>query len=87
VDIAPRLEIEAITSTELEECLLADAPREVDSVNSLARARAELLFGNRFAAFPLAAKVSRGYESKAKDGFRQVAADNRASLAQKGGAI
>ena len=83
VDIAPRLEIEAITSTELEECLLADAPREVDSVTSLARASAELLFGNRFAGFPLVAKVFRGYESKAKDGFLQVAADYGASLALK----
>jgi hypothetical protein len=31
VKIAPRLGIEPITSSELEECLLADAPREADA--------------------------------------------------------
>lgn len=82
VDIAPRLGIEPITSLELEECLLADAPRESESMTSLARAEAELEFGNRFAGYPLAAEVLRGYEPKARDGFRQIAADHRPSLAQ-----
>jgi hypothetical protein len=80
VKIAPRLGIEPITWSELEECLLADAPKEADAITSLARARAELEFGNTFVGYPLVAKVLRGYESKAKDGFRQVAADYRASL-------
>ncbi len=80
VEIAPRLGIEPITSYELEECLLADAPREADVFTSLARATAELKFGNTFAGYPLLAKVLRGYESKAKDGFRQIAADYGASL-------
>src|SRR5664280_1583435 len=79
VKIAPRLGIEPITSSELEECLLADAPREVDAITSLARARAELEFGHRLAGYPLVAKVLRGYKSKAGDGFRQIAADYRAS--------
>lgn len=70
VEIAPRLGIEPITASELEECLLADAPRETDVLTSLARATAELEFGNRFSGYPLVAKVLRGYESKAKDGFR-----------------
>jgi hypothetical protein len=62
VKIAPRLGIEPITSSELEECLLADAPREADVITSLARAKAELEFGNRLAGYPLVAKVLRGYE-------------------------
>jgi hypothetical protein len=62
---------------------LVDAPREADSITSLARAHAELAFGNRFAAFPLAARLLRGCESKAKDGFSQVAVEFRASLARK----
>lgn len=82
VKIAPRLGVEPITLYELEECLLADAPKEADAITSLARARAELDFGNRLAGYPLVAKVLRGYESKAGDGFRQIAADYRASLAQ-----
>jgi hypothetical protein len=80
VKIAPRLGIEPITLSELEECLLADAPREADAITSLARARAELEFGRRLAGYPLVAKVLRGYKSKAGDGFRQIAADYRASL-------
>ena len=43
-------------------------------------ARAELEFGRRLAGYPLVAKVLRGYKSKAGDGFRQIAADYRASL-------
>jgi hypothetical protein len=72
VKIAPRLGIEPITSSELDECLRADAPREADAITSLARATAELEFGNRLAGYPLAAKVLCGYKSKAWDGFRQI---------------
>lgn len=42
VKIAAPLGIEPITSEELEECLLADAPKEADAITSLARAKAEL---------------------------------------------
>ena len=80
VKIAPRLGVEPITSSELEECLPADAPREADAITSLARATADLEFGNRHAGYPLVAKVLRGYKSKAGDGFRQIAADYRAPL-------
>jgi hypothetical protein len=38
VKIAPRLGLEPITSSELEECLVADAPREAEALASLARA-------------------------------------------------
>src|ERR1039457_1595905 len=72
VKIAPRLGIEPITLSELEECLLADAPREADAITSLARARAELEFGHRLAGYPLAAKMLCGYKSKAWDGVRQI---------------
>src|ERR1035441_1743571 len=72
VKIAPRLGIEPITSPELDECLRADAPREADAITSLARATAELEFGNRLAGYPLAAKGLCGYKSKAWDGFRQI---------------
>jgi hypothetical protein len=34
----------------------------------------------RLASYRLVAKVLRGYESKAKDGFRQIAAEYRAFL-------
>src|SRR5664280_1975196 len=34
----------------------------------------------RLASYRLVAKVLRGYESKAKDGFRKIAAEYRASL-------
>ena len=80
VKIAPRLGIEPIPSSELEECLQADVPKQADAITSLARAQAELEFGNRLAGYPLVAKVLRGYESEAWDGFRQIAADYRASL-------
>ena len=80
VKIAPRLGIEPITSSELEECLLADAPKEADVITLVARATAELEFGNRHAGYPLVAKLLRGYKSKAWDGFRQIAADYRAPL-------
>jgi hypothetical protein len=82
VKIAPRLGIEPITSEELEECVLADAPKEADAIASLARAKAELDFGNRLAGYPLVAEVLHPYESKATESFRQVAADYLASLAQ-----
>lgn len=51
--IAPRLGIEPITWYELEECLLADVPKEADIIISLARAKAELEFGSRLAGYPL----------------------------------
>ena len=85
VKIAPRLGIEPITSDELEECLLADAPKEADAIASLAHAKAELDFGNRHSGYPLLAQVLRGYEAKAKESFRQIAADYRASLERKAG--
>jgi hypothetical protein len=81
---APRLGIEPITRYELGECLRADAPSEADAITSLARGKAELDFGNRRAGYPLFGKVLRGYESKAKDSFRKIAADYKASLAHKG---
>jgi hypothetical protein len=80
VKIAPRLGIEPITSSELEECLRADAPRETDVITLVARATAEFELGNRHAGYPLVAKLLRGYKAKAWDGFRQIAAGYRAPL-------
>ncbi len=80
VKIASRLGIEPITSSELEECLRADAPKEADAITSLTHGTAELGFGNRHAGYPLVAKVLRGYKSKAWDGFRQIAADSPAHV-------
>jgi hypothetical protein len=80
VKIAPRLGIEPITCHELEGCLFADVPREADAITSLAHAQAELEFGNRHGGYALCAKVLHGYKSKAGDGFRQIAAEYRASL-------
>ena len=82
VKIAPRIGVKPITSSELEECLVADAPRDAENITSLARVEAELVFGNRFASFTLMAKVQRGYESKAEDDFRQAMAGYESSRAQ-----
>lgn len=81
--IAPRLGIEPIATDELEECLLADAPMQADVIASLARAKAELAFGNSRAGYPLVAGIIRGYESKAYETFRRVAADYRASTRRR----
>ena len=66
VKIAPRLGIVPITSSELEEYLTAAAPREADIIATLARAKAELAFGNRLAACPVIAKAIRQTESPEK---------------------
>lgn len=66
VKIAPRLGIEPITSSELEECLVAGARREADAITTLARAAAELAFGNRLAAYPLISKAIRLTEPPGK---------------------
>jgi hypothetical protein len=52
-DIAPAFCVESITPAEIEEYLQAAAHREADKVTSLARAKAEFSFGNRFSACPL----------------------------------
>jgi len=83
VKIAPRLGLEPITSSELEICLLADVPREVEAITLLARAKAELDLGNRFAGFTLVSKFGRGYESKAEDSFRQAMAKYKNSVAAR----
>jgi len=51
-DIAPAFCVKPITPEEIEEYLQAAAQRESDKVTSLARAKAELSFGNRFSACP-----------------------------------
>lgn len=82
--LAPRLGVEPITADELEECLRADAPKEAEAMTTLARADAELMFGNRRNAVSLLVQIIRGYEPKARaDGFQQIATDYLASL-QKG---
>jgi hypothetical protein len=58
-ELAPAFGVEPITPDELEEYLRAAAPREVQKITTLARAKAEFAFGNRLTAYPLVAKTIR----------------------------
>ena len=51
-DIAPGFRVEPVTSGEIEEYLQAAAQREADKMMSLARAKAQFSFGNRFSSCP-----------------------------------
>lgn len=58
-EIAPAFGVEPITSEEIEEYLQASAHREANKITSLARAKAELAFGNRLSACPPIVEVIR----------------------------
>ena len=59
VKIAPRLGTEPITPFELAEYIHIAGPKEAEIIATLARAKAELAFGNRLAACPLIAETIR----------------------------
>ena len=58
-EIAPAFRDEPITSGEIEEYLQVAARLEADKMTSLARAKAEFAFGNRFSVCPLIVKALR----------------------------
>jgi len=63
VTIAPQLGTEPITPYELAEYIQIAGPKEAEVIATLARAKAELAFGNRLAACPLIAEAIRLTES------------------------
>ena len=58
-EIAPALSVEPITREEIDDYVSTSAPRDADKITTLARAEAELAFGNRLTAYPLLAKAIR----------------------------
>jgi hypothetical protein len=56
-ELAPMFEVEPITPDELDDYLRSAAPREAETITTLARAKAEFDFGNRLTAYPLIAKA------------------------------
>jgi hypothetical protein len=63
VKIAPRIGSDPITPYELAEYIQIAGPKEAEIITTLARAKAELAFGNRLAACPLIAEAIRQTES------------------------
>jgi hypothetical protein len=63
VKIAPRIGSDPITPYELAEYIQIARPKEAEIITTLARAKAELAFGNRLAACPLIAEAIRHTES------------------------
>jgi len=59
VKIAPRIGSDPITPYELAEYIQIAGPKEAEIITTLARAKAELAFGNRLAACPLIAEAMR----------------------------
>ena len=61
--IAPRVGSDPITPYELAEYIQIAGPKEAEIITTLARAKAELAFGNRLEACPLIAEAIRLTES------------------------
>jgi hypothetical protein len=85
LNIAPRLGTEPIPPYELAEYLHIAAPKEAAIITTLARAKAELAFGNRLAACPLIAEAIRLTESseELRDLLGHSATDKRRARGQE----